>query len=62
MIKMMKKSFGKVHTIAECEDCGWTASNYKNAQAIAAKHAKSKGHKVNVEVGIAGYYDGRNKG
>lgn len=56
---MLVKSFGVVHCIAECEDCGWRTENYKNGQATAAIHAKSHGHRVHVEIGIAGHYDGR---
>ena len=55
----MKKSTWKVHAIAECQTCGWTASNYHNAQALAAIHAKSHGHLVTGEVGLAFEYDGR---
>jgi len=55
----MERAFGKVHTYAECEDCGWTTDNHKNGQGLAAIHAKKKKHKVKVEIGIAGYYDGR---
>jgi hypothetical protein len=35
--------------------------NYKNAQALAAKHAKSTGHKVTGEVGLAFSYGGKEK-
>ena len=55
----MKKQLGKVHTIAQCRDCEWRSEHYKNGQAIAAKHAKHHKHKVSIEVGLAGYYDGR---
>ena len=55
----MKKSSGVVHAIATCVDCGWISSNYKNAQAVGAKHAKHYGHLVEVEVGIVSVYDGR---
>lgn len=55
----MEKVFGVVHCIAYCLNCKWSADNYKNAQAVAAKHAKHYKHKVSVEVGIGGYYDGR---
>ena len=55
----MKKSAGLVHAIFHCEDCEWEAPNYKNAQAIAAKHAMTKKHKVTGETGIAIIYDGR---
>lgn len=55
----LKRHFGVVHGLANCEDCGWQYEGYKNAQALAAKHAKRHGHKVLVEVGLSGYYDGR---
>lgn len=55
----MKKSFGVVHGIAQCQTCGWSTSSYKNAQAIAAKHAKTKGHRVTGEVGYAYEYNGK---
>jgi len=57
--KNVKRLFGKVHLIAQCRDCKWSTENYKNGQATACIHAKTYKHKVNVEVGIAGYYDGR---
>jgi hypothetical protein len=55
----MKKSFGVIHAIAECEDCGWRNEQYKNAQATAAIHAEKHQHKVQVDIGLAGSYDGR---
>jgi len=55
----MKYSYGVIHAIIKCEDCGWTASSYKNAQATAAIHAKKHRHKVKGELGIAIMYDGR---
>jgi len=55
----MKRSFGVVHCQAKCDDCGWEAENYKNAQGIAAIHARKYGHKVRVDIELAGYYDGR---
>lgn len=58
----MTYSYGVVHAIVECEDCDWTASSYKNAQASAKIHAKKYGHKVSGELGISFYYDFRNKG
>jgi hypothetical protein len=54
----MKKKTWKVHTIAKCDDCGMVFENYKNGQALAAKHAKSKGHVVRGEIGLAFEYDG----
>ena len=55
-----KRSFGVVHGIAECSDCDWKTDSYKNAQALAAKHARRYRHRVNGEVGCAYTYDGRN--
>ena len=57
----MDRSFGVTHAIAECEDCGWRNEQYKNAQATAAIHAKKHKHKVQVDIGLAGYYDGRSQ-
>ena len=55
----IKKSIGVVHAVAECEDCGKVFENYKNAQALAAIHAKKYHHKISGEVGIFFVYDGR---
>ena len=55
----LRKSFGVTHGIAECLDCPWHNEMYKNAQATAAIHARRYGHKVDVEIGVSGYYDGR---
>ena len=55
----MKRYYGVVHGMARCLDCGWETESYKNAQAIAAKHAKDYGHKVEGELGIAFSYDGK---
>ena len=55
----LRKSIKVVHVIALCEDCGKEFQDYKNGQALAAKHAKSKNHKVRGEVGLAFIYDGR---
>ena len=53
----MKYYYGVVHAFLKCEDCEWETYSYKNAQALAAKHAKKYGHKVTGELGIAfGYY------
>jgi hypothetical protein len=45
----------------ECEDCSWVSESYKNAQAIAAKHAKKYGHKVRGELTIFFTYNYRKK-
>ncbi len=58
----MKKETWVVHAVAECRDCEWNAQGHKNAQAIAAKHAKHHGHLVVVEVGLHSKYDGRKGG
>jgi len=50
-----------VHTIIECEDCGWYSNSYKNAQALAKIHAKKYGHRVKGELGIDFGYDYRKK-
>lgn len=57
----MKKQFGVVHGIASCRTCSWSTQSYKNAQAIAVKHAKDKKHVVVGEVGYAFVYDGSQK-
>lgn len=56
---MKKINYGVVHAIVDCDDCDWKSSNYKNAQACAAIHAKVHHHKVHVEIGLAFIYDGR---
>lgn len=55
----MKKRVWKVHTIGTCQDCGKNFDNYKNGQALAAKHAKDHKHLVHGEIGLAFRYDGR---
>jgi hypothetical protein len=57
----MSYSYGVVHAIVHCEDCGWCSTSYKNAQAIAKIHAKKYGHKVSGELGIVFSYDFRGK-
>lgn len=51
--------YSVVHAIVKCEDCDWGTESYKNAQALAAKHAKKYGHKVSGELGISIGYDYR---
>jgi len=58
----MKKHYGVVHGVAHCMDCDWFTESYKNAQAIAAKHAKKYGHRVKGELGISFAYDAREDG
>ena len=55
----MKRYYGVVHAVAECQDCDWKTWSYKNAQAIAAIHAQKHCHKVVGELGISFGYDGR---
>lgn len=55
----MKYSYGVVHAIVQCDDCDWNTCSYKNAQALAAKHAKKHGHNVSGELGIDFHYYGR---
>jgi len=53
----LRKYSGVVHADFLCEDCGARFNNYRNAQALAAKHAKSTGHFVRGEIGIAVWYN-----
>ena len=53
----MKREFGVVHGLCECKTCGWSTQSYKNAQALAAKHAAAYGHEVAGEVGYMYVYD-----
>jgi len=55
----MSYTYGVVHAIVKCEDCDWGSESYKNAQALAAKHAKKYGHKVRGELGISFSYNYR---
>ena len=57
----MKRDFGVVHGWAECQDCTWTSSSYKNIQAIASRHATAHGHRVVGEVGSLFTYDARDE-
>ena len=57
----MKYSYGVVHAVVTCKDCGWETESYKNAQALAAQHAKKHGHHVEGELGIAFSYTGEAK-
>jgi len=58
----MSYSYGVVRGVAECDDCEWKTTSYKNAQAIAKIHAKKYGHKVRGELVILFYYDYRKEG
>jgi len=53
---MSTYTYGVVHAFVECETCGWTTHSYKNAQALAAQHARRHKHKVSGELGIAFSY------
>lgn len=55
----VKLGYSVVHGIAACDDCGWQTDSYKNAQAIAAIHARAHGHRVHGEIGCVYIYDGR---
>ena len=59
MKKNIKKKYGIIHGIAECEDCNWKTASYKNVQAISATHARKYNHKVIGDLGITFEYDGR---
>jgi hypothetical protein len=53
----VRKSSGKVHEFAQCQECPWQNSNYKNALATAARHAEATGHEVIVEQRIVVIYN-----
>ena len=55
----MKKRIGVVHAMVQCQTCGKEFSNYKNAQALGAQHAKRYGHVVKGEIALGFTYDGR---
>mgnify|MGYP001609082151 FL=1 len=55
----MKKKIGLIHGIAQCEDCGKEFSNYRNAQALSAQHAKKYKHVVRGEIALGFVYDGK---
>lgn len=55
----LKKRIGVTSVSAVCEDCGKSFEDYKNGQALAAKHAKDKKHRVGGEIVIMFEYDGR---
>ena len=55
-IQMGCKRYGVVHAVFACKDCGWQTGSYKNGQAIAAIHARSKGHTVEGEIGVSVVY------
>ena len=58
----MSYTYGPTSAVVECQDCDWRSESYKNAQAIAAKHAKTYGHMVIGNVVIAFSYDYRSEG
>ena len=58
---MGKDHYRVVHAVVWCMDCDWKTESYKNAQAIAAIHARSHGHRVEGELGISFAYDGRDE-
>lgn len=48
---------GVLDAQAECADCPWTSTQYKNALATAARHAQTYGHTVRVEQTIGVTYN-----
>lgn len=57
----MSKRLEVVHVIANCRDCDWTTEDYVTGRVAAYRHAKSRKHRVLVEVAYGGLYDGRTK-
>ena len=55
----MKHTYGVVHANICCLDCEWETASYKNAQAIAAIHARKYKHRVEGEITIQIIYDGK---
>lgn len=55
---MPASEYGVIHGIARCLSCTWETQSYKNAQALAAQHAKRYGHSVEGEVAYYYRYDG----
>ena len=58
----MKKASWVTAVNFQCLDCGRIFQEYKNGQALAAKHAKIYKHEVKGEVVIACSYDGKSGG
>jgi hypothetical protein len=56
---MMRANMVEIHCIADCLDCDWHCEDYLIAKENARNHAKEKHHKVIVEDGREGCYDGR---
>ena len=50
---MKAASYGVIHGLARCCDCDWFTESYKNAQALASRHAEAHGHTVEGEVAYA---------
>jgi hypothetical protein len=42
-----------VHGIAKCTQCDWECQDYIKVQKAAKHHAKTKHHKVEMELGYA---------
>ena len=49
-------AYWRIHTVAWCETCGEEFHNWKNAQALAAQHAKTYSHTTRGEAGFAFEY------
>jgi hypothetical protein len=57
----LKKLIGITESIFRCENCGVIYENRRNAQALGAKHAKSKQHIVRGTLSLYFTYDGTDK-
>lgn len=55
------REFSVIHAVVECQDCDWETCSYKNAQALASRHANAHGHRVIGELGIYIEYVGKKK-
>ena len=56
---MMDRRSGVVHAIGGCRNCEAEFTNWKNALALAAKHAKATGHTTWAEQCISVEYGPR---
>lgn len=54
----MKKNNWIFSGFANCQDCDWKSSSYKNILGISAIHAKRYKHRVLVDIAHGFEYDG----
>ena len=42
-----------IHSLADCRDCDWSATNWQTAVKEGREHARKTGHEVELETGYA---------